>query len=85
MNSSSSELLAACGEALFGPRWQSDMARLLSVNDRTVRYWVAGTSPVPAGVWRDITAALRAREKRAGELLLACAALEAGLPPVALS
>lgn len=61
MNSSSSELLAACGEALFGPRWQSEIARLLRVNDRTVRYWVAGTNPIPPGVWGEIKAELRTR------------------------
>lgn len=70
MNSSNSELLAACGEALFGPRWQSDLARLLSVNDRTVRYWVAGTNPVPPGVWGEIGAALAEREKIVSRLRL---------------
>lgn len=36
------ELLVATGEALFGPRWQSNLARELGVYDRTMRRWAAG-------------------------------------------
>jgi hypothetical protein len=35
------------GEAMYGPNWQSAMARFLNVSDRTVRRWVSGTSGVP--------------------------------------
>ena len=34
--------LRAIGEGLFGLRWQRDLARELSVNERTVRYWLHG-------------------------------------------
>ena len=34
--------LRAIGEGLFGLRWQRDLARELSVNERTVRYWLRG-------------------------------------------
>jgi hypothetical protein len=38
--------LAAIGQALYGPRWQSELARALGVTDRQVRRWVAaGTLP----------------------------------------
>lgn len=47
------DLLAQCGEALWGSRWQSDMAEALGVSDRTVRRWVAGER-IPAGVWADL-------------------------------
>ena len=47
-------LLAECGEALYGPRWQSDLARDLNVADRTVRRWVAGTSDIPSGLYSEI-------------------------------
>lgn len=49
-----SRLLAECGEALYGTRWQSDLARDLGVADRTVRRWVAGATQVPTGVYVDL-------------------------------
>lgn len=48
------DLLTQVGEALYGPRWQSEMARELGVADRTVRRWVAGEMEPPAGVWDDL-------------------------------
>lgn len=60
-----SRLLVECGEALYGPRWQSELARELQVSDRTVRRWVAGTSEVPAGLYVDL---LRLTQKRAAVL-----------------
>ena len=47
-------LLKRVGEAIYGPLWQSEMARSLLVNDRTVRRWVVGESPIPEGVWGDL-------------------------------
>lgn len=68
-------LLHEAGEALYGARWQSDLARDLGVSDRTVRRWAAGSFAVPAGVWdaiRDLLcerglalASVRRRLKRA--------------------
>lgn len=49
----SKNLLHSAGEALYGPRWQSDLARDLGVSDRTVRRWVAGDDP-PPGVYIDL-------------------------------
>lgn len=60
-----SRLLVECGEALYGPRWQSELARELSVSDRTVRRWVAGTSDVPSGLYVDL---LRLTQERAAML-----------------
>lgn len=60
-----SRLLVECGEALYGPRWQSELARDLAVSDRTVRRWVAGTSEVPSGLWVDL---LRLTQERAAAL-----------------
>ena len=34
--------LRAIGEALFGPHWQSKLARELPANPRTVRRWLSG-------------------------------------------
>lgn len=42
------ELLRAVGEALYGSRWQHELAAALDVNERTVRRWVSGATPVPA-------------------------------------
>lgn len=47
--------LERIGEALYGPRWQSDLARDLQLSDaRRVRQWMARERPIPAGVWADI-------------------------------
>lgn len=60
-----SRLLVECGEALYGPRWQSELARELDVSDRTMRRWVAGTTDVPAGLYVDL---LRLTQERAARL-----------------
>jgi hypothetical protein len=33
--------LEALGSALYGPRWQRELARALGVSDRQVRRWAA--------------------------------------------
>lgn len=60
-----SRLLVESGEALYGPRWQSEMARELGVADRTIRRWAAGTTDVPSGLYVDL---LRLTQERAGQL-----------------
>ena len=60
-----SRLLVETGEALYGPRWQSELARDLDVSDRTVRRWVAGTTDVPQGIYLDL---LRLTHERAAVL-----------------
>lgn len=60
-----SRLLVEAGEALYGPRWQSELARDLQVSDRTMRRWVAGTTDVPAGLYLDL---LRLTQERAAVL-----------------
>lgn len=54
-------LLREAGEALFGPRWQSEMARALDISNRTVRRWDTELYPVPFGAWADIRALLKSR------------------------
>lgn len=46
-------LLAQCGEALWGNRWQTDLAEAVGVSDRTVRRWIAGER-IPPGVFVDL-------------------------------
>lgn len=61
--------LRRCGEALYGDRWQSDLARALGVGDRRVREWVAGERRMPPGAWADIAALLRQRSQEGLALL----------------
>lgn len=55
--------LRRCGEALYGDRWQTDIARDLGLGDaRRIRQWMAGERPIPAGVWDDLAALLIKRK-----------------------
>lgn len=63
--------LARIGEALYGPRWQSELARALGVSDRTMRRWAAGDYAPPPGARDDLAALLRARRAELGSLLAA--------------
>lgn len=49
-----SKLLKDAGEALYGPRWQTDLAADLNVSDRTMRRWLSGADDLPAGVAFDL-------------------------------
>ena len=60
-----SRLLAECGEALYGPRWQSELARDLDVSIRTMQRWAAGAIDPPNGIWLDL---LRLTQERAAVL-----------------
>lgn len=73
-----SRILVECGEAMYGPQWQSALARDLDVSDRTMRRWIAGTTDVPAGLYVDL---LRLTQERAAVLdSLAARLREAGAP-----
>jgi hypothetical protein len=53
--------LRSLGEIMFGPRWQTPLARALPVSSRTVRYWLSGKRairPVIAARIRQIAAEL---------------------------
>jgi hypothetical protein len=50
----SNRLLKDTGEALFGPRWQTDLAKALDVTDRTIRGWASGERDMPTGVATDL-------------------------------
>lgn len=66
--------LAQAGAALYGPRWQTDLARALDVSDRTVRRWVAGSDPLPAGVAADLRRLCEARRKALADVIEGLAA-----------
>ena len=64
--------ITSIGEALFGARWQTDLARARGVSDRTVRRWASGeTAPGEA----DIAALLAIAEGRVAEVAGAAEAL----------
>lgn len=60
-----SRLLAETGEALYGPRWQSDLARDLDISIRTMQRWAADSASMPVGVYVDL---LRLTQERAALL-----------------
>ena len=56
--------LIDAGKALYGDRWQTDLARALGLSDaRRLRQWLSEDRPIPAGVWDDITTLLRDRQR----------------------
>lgn len=63
------EQLRIIGEALYGERWQSDIARDLNVDSRRVRQWLASERPIPAGIWVELAAKMRQRKQTIAGLL----------------
>jgi hypothetical protein len=55
------DLLRAAGVALYGQRWQSDLARDLDVAIRSVQRWDAGTHPIPDTIWPELLELLKNR------------------------
>jgi hypothetical protein len=52
--SQKANLFRSIGEKLFGERWQSELSPALSVNERSLRRWLAGQDEIPPGVWSDL-------------------------------
>jgi hypothetical protein len=65
----SSELLKRVGEFIYGDQWQAPLARDLTVNERSMRRWVAGTDEIPRGVWRDLGSRLEIWHRALGHLV----------------
>src|SRR6266851_1902193 len=61
--------LVAAGCALYGERWQTSLARDLQVSDRTMRRWLAGEFPIPAGVVTELRSVLVERLKAIGGMV----------------
>lgn len=70
--------LETTGAALYGPRWQTDLARALGVADRSMRRWVAGQNAVPEGLRPKLLALVA---ERIDELTRVQAALSANARP----
>lgn len=54
--------LAAFGSELYGPQWQTPLAKHLGVYDRTVRRWAAGETPIPRRAQEHIHLLLAAKK-----------------------
>jgi hypothetical protein len=67
------EMLARVGTALYGPKWQTDLAADLGVNDRTMRYWATGQRAIPDRIASELLALVTAR---GAELAAVAAELE---------
>ncbi|KAA8385465.1 hypothetical protein FOH24_10495 [Acetobacter tropicalis] len=61
-------LIHRVGRALYGTEWQSDMARDLNINLRTIQRYAAGTTPPPAGVMSDLSGIIEDRIEVLGHL-----------------
>jgi hypothetical protein len=62
------EALEQVGEALYGAQWRTALAQQLGINERTVRRWSAGTSPIPDGVAVDVRKLVRDRISKLASL-----------------
>jgi len=63
--------LKVAGQALYGERWQSPLARDLDMSDRHMRRLVDGSAAVNAGMAADIQRLLRLRHKLIARILAA--------------
>lgn len=57
------EVLRRSGELLYGPRWQTDLARDLGVTNRSLRRWIAH-GDIPDTIVPELLRLLRRRQAR---------------------
>ena len=55
------ELLIRGGKALYGPKWQSPLARGLGIDLRSIQRWVAGDRHLSLGVLHQLVEHCRER------------------------
>ena len=63
-----SDLLSEAGAALYGPRWQSELARAINVSDRTIRRWLANDDVPPATINSELLPLLEAKAAEANTI-----------------
>jgi hypothetical protein len=61
-------ILQEVGRALYGDIWQSELARDLGCNDRTIRKWNAGDAPIPEYLRGEVAKICRRRGDRLIEI-----------------
>lgn len=60
--------LKQIGEFLYGELWQSQLARALHINDRTVRRWLAGKASMRPRIDEEIRFLLKQKLNKSKEL-----------------
>lgn len=60
--------LRVIGEALYGDRWQTDLAAAIGVNVRTIRRWAAG-EPIPESRSAELRSLVQGRRAALDELV----------------
>lgn len=63
------DIISKYGEALYGPRYQRELAEALGVNERTMRRWIAGDTSPPDGVLDDLKVIAQDRVKMLSKLI----------------
>ena len=61
--------LERAGKALYGARWQTDMAKAVGLTDRTIRAYASGSSKIPPDFWADVCKLLRRNSQETMALL----------------
>ena len=56
------QLLESTGKALYGPRWQADLARDLGVSYRTMQRWSSGEAEVSEKYIKELLGVVRDRQ-----------------------
>lgn len=70
--------LETAAVALYGRRWKAPLARALGLNERTVRYWWTGRSPIPP--WVEVLLDAKIRLARLDAERIAAAYTRVGDP-----
>lgn len=73
-------ILRLAGEALYGARWQTPLARDLGTTDRNLRYWHTGARASPMDLEIRLIALLRQRGEKLDEIIAQIEQREAGRP-----
>ncbi len=64
------EALITAGQALYGDRWQTDLARDLDLSDaRRIRQWLTKSRPIPQSILNDLAGLLRERQSLISDTL----------------
>ena len=51
----SAQTFTLVGLALFGSFWQNQLGEVLDVSRRTIARWAAGSHPIPAPIWAELS------------------------------
>lgn len=59
----SADVLEACGRALHGDRWMLHLSDDLGIDQRTIKYWMIGRTPLEMShpIWRNIREVMTAK------------------------